>query len=514
MNATPTARTLGGLLRSGALQRPDHACVKTAEPGVTLSYRELDLQADAFAAILIRKGCRPGDRVLLAFGNSPGFFAALFGCFRAGLVAVPVDPLLAADELQAIVDHARPAWMLVGEACERTFLPLQRHGGLTVLDEETARRGLRGDARDAYPDDAEPHDDPQRPALLLYTSGTTGRPKGVMYSHAMLLAKIDAIRDWFGFDGSFTTLCLLPTHFGHGLICNCLAVFGYGGTLVIAPPFNLELLGRVWRIVEAHGVNYFSSVPTMARLLMQHAAKRPVECPPSMRFVTCASAPLAAQEAADFERRFRVPLLNCYGLTETSGWSACSPRDPQRNMASVGKALHGEIRVVGPDAQPVPAGRQGEVQVRGPSVMTGYYLDPAQSAQVLRDGWLSTGDIGELDDAGALMLHARIKDLIIRAGKNVFPAEVDIALMSHPDVVDACTVGLPDALLGETVGACVVLRAGAVLSSPALIAHTRQKLAAYKCPQRIVFVDALPRTSRGKVNRAGLRPLFAEAIAS
>ncbi|HUG23691.1 class I adenylate-forming enzyme family protein [Piscinibacter sp.] len=506
--------TLDGLLRSCAQRWHDKPCLKTAEFGVTMSYQELDWQATAFATALLRNGCCPGDCVLLAFGNSPGFFAALFGCFRAGLVAVPVDPMLAPGELQAIVDHARPVQILVPEESEAVFHPLQRFGGMTVLDAETTLCGLLLDPVDGCPDDATLQDNPDQPALLLYTSGTTGRPKGVLYSHSMLLAKIEAIRRWFSFDESFRTLCLLPTHFGHGLICNCLSVFGYGGTLVIAPPFDLELMRRLWRIIEAHGVHYFSSVPTMARLLMQHAAKQPVDCPTSMRFVTCASAPLAAQEAVDFERMFGIPLLNCYGLTETSGWSACSPRDPQRSITSVGKALHGEIRIVGPDGQALPAGHHGEVQVKSPSVMSGYYLDSAQSGQVLRDGWLSTGDIGELDEAGALMLHARIKDLIIRAGKNVFPAEVDTVLMSHPEVADACTVGLPDALLGETVASCVVLRAGASLTGTALMSHARQKLAAYKCPQRIVFVQALPRTSRGKVSRASLRPLFADATAS
>jgi len=440
--------------------------------------------------------------VLLGFGNSPEFFAALFGCFHAGVVAVPVDPLLATEELQAIADHSAPSAVFTDTSSKPAFGTLRLKCPVGTLDDLPAIAQYKETAAPAgavQPDDI---------ALLLYTSGTTGRPKGVGYSHEQLLDKLDAIHRWFGFDESFTSLCLLPTHFGHGLICNCLATFAYGGTLVIAPPFNLELLGQLWSLVERHGVNYFSSVPTVVRLLMQDAAQRPVRKPATMRFVTCASAPLAAEEVESFQRQFDIPLLNCYGLTETAGWSACSPLDPGRALSSVGKALHCEIRIVDTSGRPMPPGNQGEVQIKGRSVLKGYYLDPGLGGQVLHDGWFSTGDIGELDAGGGLYLHSRIKDLIIRAGKNIYPAEVDRVLMSHPEVAEACTVGLPDALLGETVGSCIVLRGDASCDAGALIAHARQRLAAYKCPQRIVFVERIPKTSRGKVNRSHLRIYF------
>jgi acyl-CoA synthetase (AMP-forming)/AMP-acid ligase II len=325
-------------------------------------------------------------------------------------------------------------------------------------------------------------------ALLLYTSGTTGRPKGAVFTHQALATKLGAITQWFGFDESFTSLCLLPTHFGHGLICNCLSVFDYGGTLVIAPPFNLDLLGKLWSLVERHGVNHFSSVPTIVRLLNQHASRRPVQIPRSLKWVTCASAPLWIEDIQEFERHFGVPLLNCYGLTETSGWSACSRNDPERNLASVGMPLACEMRVVG-----------GELQIKGPALM---------SSDAIEDGWFATGDIGEIDASGAVFLRSRVKELIIRAGKNIYPAEVDNALMTHPAVAEACTVGLDDELLGEKVAACVVRAEGVSISEKELIAHAQQTLAAYKCPQRIVFVDKIPKTSRGKVNRANLRAIF------
>jgi long-chain acyl-CoA synthetase len=179
----------------------------------------------------------------------------------------------------------------------------------------------------------------------------------------------------------------------------------------------------------------------------------------------------------------------------------------------VGKVISGELRVVDALGQPLPPGQQGEVQIRGPAVMLGYFKNPALSASVMRDGWFSTGDVGSLDEEGTVTLHSRIKELIICAGKNVYPAEIDDVLMSHPEVAEACTVGLEDALAGEQVAACVVRAAGSAMSAEELIAHAQRRLAAYKCPKRILFVERIPRSSRGKVNRSSLCTLFAKDTA-
>jgi acyl-CoA synthetase (AMP-forming)/AMP-acid ligase II len=437
------------------------AAVKSFDGRCELSYEDLDRGARAFAGVLASRGCRKGDRVALPFGNTPEFFVALLGCFRGGFIAVPLDSSLAPRELQAILEHSKPA--------------------LIVSPEDVFRAS-----------DAESLIEPPEPddlALILYTSGSTGTPKGVAHSHRALNAKTAAIRQWFGFDATFTSLCLLPTHFGHGLICNCLATFHYGGTLVIAPPFDLDLLKQLWEIVERHRVNTFSSVPTVVRLLVERARRRGVTTPSSLKWVTCASAPLWREDIEAFESLFHVPLLNCYGLTETAGWSACSPNHQSRNRDSVGLPLGCEFRV----------GEGGELQIKSPSIMTN---------AVLNDGWFATGDVGEIDSTGAVLVHSRIKDLIIRAGKNIYPAEVDSVLMSHPEVADACTVGLDDRLLGEKVAACVVRAADSSLGEPGLIEYTRRKLAAYKCPQQIAFVDRIPKTSRGKVNRSNLKTFF------
>lgn len=495
--------TLHALLYARALEMPEKICIKPPEKESFLTYSELYSQAIGGALLLLRHGCKPGDRVILGLGNSPEFFVVLFACFHAGLIAVPVDTNLAADELRVIIDHSAPSVIVVDESAEAKFRQLGAACGLLVYT------GVTTETAD--------QDEPAvpvasgDPALLLYTSGTTGHPKAVLYSHLALMSKLDALKRWFEFDESYTSLCLLPTHFGHGLICNCLITFAYAGTLIIAPPFNLTLLRKLWNLIDEHKVNTFSSVPTVIRLLLEYAEYRQekLQAPASLRFVTCASAPLWPDEIRAFEDRFNVPLLNCYGLTETAGWSACSPRRKDRNLDSVGMAINCDMRVVGADGKSLAAGERGELQIKGPSVMRGYYRYSGQADKVVDgDGWFSTGDIGEISATGAVFLHSRIKELIIRAGKNIYPAEIDSVLMSHPDVVEACTVGLQDALMGEMVAACVVRNDKSSLGESDLIAYAQQSLADYKCPQQILFVDKIPKTSRGKINRAGLSTLF------
>jgi acyl-CoA synthetase (AMP-forming)/AMP-acid ligase II len=493
--------TLSELLRVRGTGMHDKPCIKTPDGSTALTYGELDRAASAFAARLQERKCRAGDRVILGLSNTPDFFVALFGCFRGGLIAVPVDANLARDELQVLVDHAQPSAIIAGDDTGSRFKDL-RMGGEVLTLEDLQLSGAQATA--TYDKGL-----PGNPALLLYTSGTTGNPKGVLYSHATLLRKLESIRQCFGFDESYTSLCLLPTHFGHGLICNSLATFAYGGTLVITPPFNLDLLKELWSILNRNGVNTFSSVPTVVRLLLQYAARREAgtACP-SLKFVTCASAPLRTEEIEAFQRQFNVPLLNCYGLTETCGWIACSPNSADRKLASVGKALDCEIRAFGPNGEPLQPGEQGELRVKGSAVMTGYYKHSETASPVGQEGWFATGDVGEVDESGAVFIHSRLKEIIIRAGKKVYPAEVDSVLLSHPDVVDACTVGLEDQLFGEAVAACVARREGSALSEVSLIDYVRGRLINYKCPQRILFVERIPKTSRGKVNRAKLRSLF------
>ena len=500
---------LDDLVRLGAARSPAKPALLFPDDRAPVSYAELDRRASAFARALQRRGLPPGSRVLLANANTPPFFAALFGCARAGCAAVPVDTNLAPPEIEKIAEHAEVALVVVepvaaakvvaavgGRPC--VVLGREGAGGVEALDLDAER-----DAPAPVPVD---RDDL---VLILYTSGTTGVPKGVMHTHGTLLTKVATITEWFRFDDSFRSLCLLPTHFGHGLICNCLSTFFYGGSLVLCKPFDLELVSRLTQIIEHHQVSTFSTVPAVVRTLMMVLERRPPVRLPSLQLVTCASATLTVEDVAKFEDKVGVPLLNCYGITETASWTAFSPRDPARPKDSVGTVFGCQIRAVHPETRAVLApGEEGELQVRGPSVMRGYLKQAELTAKVLADGWFSTGDMGRVDEAGHVFLLSRIKDIIIRAGLNIYPAEIDQILLRHPAVVDAVSLGIEDAVLGERVAACVVKRPGSEVSDRELIEHCRQFLAAYKCPERFLFLEEIKKTARGKVNRKNLRPLF------
>jgi acyl-CoA synthetase (AMP-forming)/AMP-acid ligase II len=493
---------LDAIAARGAARIPDRPAI-VVPGGATLTYAELDRAASAFARSLRARGAAPGERLVLANASTPAFFVALFGAARAGLVAVPLDAGLAPAELANVLAHARPHAVVVDARSAAVFEPL----GVPLCTPAPPDCDAGGPADAAIDPGGDGGD---APAVLLYTSGTTGTPRGAVHGHAGILAKVEAIRAWFGLGEADRELCLLPTHFGHGLVCTCLTTLHFGGTLVLCRPFDAELLPRVFALADEHRVTTFSTVPTIVRLLLRNPA---IRGPASvwLRFVTCASAPLQPEEVDAFEARFGVPLLNCYGLTEAGTWSAMSPVDPGRDRRSVGTAAGCRIRAVAIDGDartPLPAGAIGELEISGPSVMLGYDADPEATARVLRDGWLATGDLGRVDDHGRVYLAGRSKELIIRAGANIYPAEVERVLLRHPGVAEAHVVGLDHALLGEQVAACVVRRDGADISDVDLIRHCRAELATYKCPETIRFVDAVPRTSRGKVSRATLKTLL------
>ncbi|HMG57306.1 MAG TPA: long-chain fatty acid--CoA ligase, partial [Kofleriaceae bacterium] len=288
--------TLDQLATRGAARSPDRPAI-VVPGGGTLRYAELDAAASRFAGALVARGAAPGDRLVLGNGNTPAFFVALLGAARAGLVAVPLDPGLAPAELNTVVRHAGPHAVVVDARSAPRFAAL---GAPLVTVPEAIDAGAAAPAR-AVDGDA--------PALILYTSGTTGTPRGAVHSHAGILSKLDAIRAWFDLGETDRTLCLLPTHFGHGLVASCLSALNYGGTLVLCRPFDVELLPRVFALADEHEVTTFSSVPTIVRLLLRNQAIAP-PARGRLRFVTCASAPLHPEDAAAFEARFGVPLLN------------------------------------------------------------------------------------------------------------------------------------------------------------------------------------------------------------
>jgi long-chain acyl-CoA synthetase len=462
---------LAQLLADRAADHPDRPAL--LYDGAAVTYGELDRAAAGVAAGLRARGVRAGDRVALRLPNSPEYVAALLGILRTGAVAVPLNVLLAAPEVEERLAASTPTLVLDGE--------------LPVADAPVS------DFADRAAEDA---------AVILFTSGTAGRPKGAVLTHGGILAAARNAADALQLDAGDVVLGAAPFTHVLGLATGLVSTFLAGAAVAVVPRFEAE---RTLATMTATRTTILLGVPTMCIALCQ-AARDASELPP-IRIAHVGGAAVPVEVAAEFERTFGGEVYEGYGLTELSGIATTYRPGQRRKPGSVGMPQGGtEIRI----HEPVDA--VGEVQFRGPSVIPGYWNDPEATEQAIdRDGWLSTGDVGYLDEDGYLFLVDRKQELIIRGGYNVYPREVEEVLYAHPDVLEAAVVGVPDERLGEEVGALVVRRPGAAIRAEELQAWAKERVAAYKYPRRIAFVDELPKGPTGKILK---RAIDREALRS
>jgi acyl-CoA synthetase (AMP-forming)/AMP-acid ligase II len=461
---------------------------------------ELRAAISARAAAYRAEGFARGDRAFIHFGNCGEFFVELLAVWSVGGCAVPIDTRFTPFEIETLAAWARPrasVWLDEPDAAVHSAL-----AGLGVDVVNVRDQPSRGDAF------AAPETRLDDDALILFTSGTTGQPKGVVHTHRSLRARWTSLRSHLGIDASRNTLCLLPTHFGHGLICNCLFPWLSGQTLHIVPPFQPDIVSRLGAIVDDHEITFMSSVPAVWRLA-QRIAKPPQKGTLARVFV--GSAPLSASlwETVRCWSGTRN-VFNAYGITETGSWLAgTTVADFQPEDGLVGEAWGGIVRVLkhgepGAPADPdaaCAARESGQVWVITPALMRGYLDRDDLTAQVVSNGWFLTGDIGVLDDRGWLYLRGREREEINKGGMKVHPADIDAVVERFPAISDVCTFAYPEPLLGEEVGIAVVLdkRDGDTLR--ALYAWTAEHLARHQLPKRWYILTEIPRTSRGKVSR-------------
>jgi long-chain acyl-CoA synthetase len=450
---------LAHLLADGAVHHPERTALLFE--GGRISYRELDRLATDAATALRAQGVETDDRVAIKLSNTPDYLAAYFGALRLGAIAVPLNVLLAQPEIDARLEASAP----------RAYVD----------------RPLPGDG--------EPHveiveRDEDDPAALLFTSGTTGRPKGAILTHAGVRAAARFGADALGFTPDDVLLGVAP--FPHVLgqqvfVC----AFLVGGGVAVLQRFEPE---AALETMTSTRTTVMFGVPTMCIALCE--AARSAETLPSLRIAHVGGSPVPVEVARRFEETFGAAIHEGYGLTEMSGLATTFAVGRRRKAGSVGRPSSGtEMRIANPDERGV-----GEVQFRGPSAIRGYWNDPETTAAALdRDSWLSTGDLGYLDDDGDLFLVDRKKEMIIRGGYNVYPREVEEALYEHPAVLEAAVVGVPDESLGEEVAAIVVPRPGAELHPDELKAWTKERVAAYKYPRHVVLVAELPKSPTGKI---------------
>jgi acyl-CoA synthetase (AMP-forming)/AMP-acid ligase II len=455
--------------------------------GEPVTHAGLGQDADRVAGWLARR-VAPGDRVLLAAGASLGFVRCYLGALRAGAVVVLANPGYTAAELSHLVTDSGAVLAFADAEPARRLAGL----GLAVTDVRQAPPDTAPEAGIAVgPDDA---------ALLAYTSGTTGRPKGVPLTHRQVAVSVRAVLAAWQWQADDVLVHALPLYHQHGLGGLHTALFG-GSTVHIRSKFSADDLVRAAGETRA---SVLFAVPTIYQALVQDPAARAGGLG-GLRLAVCGSAPLSPALAARLPSVLgRLPLVR-YGTTE-SGLDVSNPVTGPR-PDTLGVPLPGVLARVQAADGPADPGQDGEIQVRGPHVFAGYWNDPdATAAAFTPDGWFRTGDIGTVDPAtGHLMIRGRTKEMIISGGLNVYPREVEIALESHPSVAEAAVAGVPDERWGERVTAWVVLRDGHDLDEEALIAHARSVLAAYKCPKRVFQRAELPRNHLGKIVRSELR---------
>ncbi|MDN4163454.1 class I adenylate-forming enzyme family protein [Nocardioides abyssi] len=464
-------------------------------------------RAARVAGGLRRIGVEVGDRVVVLMMNTPEVFVTYRAVWRAGAVVTPVLFLQSPPELRHILtDSGARAVVVTPE-----LLPLLQSAAegldlevLVVGEEDEPTPGTRpyAELETADPLPIEPRADDDL-AALLYTGGTTGRAKGVMLSHRGLWesgAGIDAVARTMD---STRSLLPLPLSHAYGLI---VVVGGMHadrrGVSVLQRWFD----AKGWlELVQEHRLESSPVVPSMLTMLLAEPLDDyDLSC---LQSFGSGGAPLPAALREEVEGRLGVVILEGYGCTESSAVISASTMDARR-PGSVGRPLpHAEVAILDPTGQPVPVGEDGEICVRGPGVMLGYWNEPELTAQTVVDGWLHTGDIGHLDDDGYLYVVDRVKDLIIRGGFNVFPRDVEDALLTHPEVTSAACVGRPDPASGEEVVAVVSVQPGSTLSGEDLVTYAKGRLAAYKYPREVVVVDAVPLTSVGKTDRKAVRAL-------
>lgn len=475
--------------------------ITDASTGATWSSEQLREETMRRAAALAARGVGHRSRVLLLHGNSPGFFADLFATWLNGATAACADPGLGPADLTAMTSELHPQVLIaVGGVPERL--------ASVTADIEVVESGAHADPTTwRPPTDVRPDD----PALVLFTSGSTGLPKGVVHSFRTLSSKWAGLRHHVPLERCRTTLCALPTHFGHGLICNALYPLVHGCHLIIMPKLDLRGAGQLGDILATHHVTFMSSVPAMWRLILQ---LDPGPGDRTLEQVHIGSAPLSAElwrAVQEWSGTRRV--WNTYGITETGSWVAGPVDEPEPEPLDglIGRGWNSRILVAPTDVEPsalaarwpasVPAGETGQVLLHTADLMQGYLERPEETAQAVHGLWLRTGDLGYLDERGRLVLVGRERNEINKGGIKISPEEVDLALERHPGIAEACTFRVTDELLGEDLEVAVRQAPGTTLTPAEVTRWVQGQLAASKVPRAVHLVEEIPKTSRGKVNR-------------
>jgi acyl-CoA synthetase (AMP-forming)/AMP-acid ligase II/thioesterase domain-containing protein len=461
-----------------------------------ISYAEINRRVSYVAANLAAAGLAPGDKVATLLSNSTAAVEIALGAMAAGLVPVPLNPIGGSRYIESVLGHCDARLLVVTPETRKSIEEevARASPAITVVDADAAR-AHGNESCTQIPVGAD--DD----ALLIYTSGTTGRPRGALFTQAQVLQCAANVARALELDATDRLLCVLPLYHLNAfekLLTVCLT----GGTIVLADQFRTD---RFWHLLTAHRCTWVMLVPTIVRQLLRHADRVPPPSPPELahlRFARSSSAPLPTADHLAFEERFGVVLAEGMGMTEAGTLFHNPPTRDRRIVGSLGLPCGVEIKLVDAGGAALGCDQIGEIVVRGPGLMKGYYKDPKATAAVLdSDGWLRSGDRASRNAAGYYFHAGRIKEIIIKGGVNIAPVEVDSVAAAHPDVVAAAACAIPDAYFGENVGLFVVKRTGSVLTEAEVQEFCEQHLGLFKSPARVAFVDKIPKDAFGKLQR-------------
>ena len=508
-------QNLGELLDQRAGHTPDKHFLFSETDGRNFTYLDFKTAVNRASGLLALRGVGKGDVVSLLMPNSAEYVIAYFACWKLGAIAGPINSLLRAREISYVISDSEARALLV----HSDFLPTiesirsELPGLREVIkfnDQAVASSEFKNEFSDAASSDSQlpsiqrSQIDRDNEAIIIYTSGTTGKPKGCLLTHGNLIANARQISRWLGFDNNDRLLTIMPLFHMNAVSVTTMSALYAGGSTVVSPKFSAS---RFWQIISDYQITSFGSVATMLSMLL---TTYPDGVPKGLktdqlRFAMCGSAPVPAEVMKRFEETFNCLVVEGYGLSESTCRSTFNPPDERRRPGSCGKPIGNEMKVVDEQDREVTNGALGEIVLRGENILKGYYRNPEATATAFRNGWFHTGDVGYRDDDGFFYIVDRKSDMIIRGGENIYPREIDEVLYQHPAVAAAATIGVPDQLYGEEVAAFIVRREGEHLTEEEIVAFCCARLADYKCPKTITFVEEIPKGPTGKLLKRELR---------
>lgn len=482
------------------------------------SYMELERAVTKFASQLVELGCQRGDKIALVIGNSPHYIISLYGAIRIGAVVIPINPLYTAHEIKYILQNGDVKAIVTMDVLLPKFEEIVRdleyinhyivcetgqhiapeNSPLTPKMQSFTKMLKAGDLQYKGPEL-----DEDEVALILYTSGTTGQPKGAMLTQKNLYSNAKDVADYLQIGENDRVIAALPMFHVFCLTVSLNAPLMNGGTVIVMPKFSPQ---EVFRLAKKYKASIFAGVPTMYNYLLQSGKGKATEFS-TIRLCISGGDSMPVALLKNFEKEFNVIISEGYGLSEASPVTCFNPLDRPRKPGSIGTSImHVENKIVDEFGEEVPVGEVGELVVRGPNIMKGYYKMPEETEMVLRDGWLYTGDMARMDEEGYFYIVDRKKDMIIVGGYNVYPREIEEVLYAHPQVAEAAVIGIPDPDSGESI-ICFVVKKDTDLTEEALMEYCKVHLAKYKLPSNIEFLDELPKNTTGKILRKRLREI-------